>query len=429
MSRIRPLIPLLIAAGILLAGNGLQGTLIALRGAQEGFSPATIGFIGTAYFAGFLIGCIFIVQIMRAVGHIRTFAALAAMAAVGTMILPMFIDPVMWTLVRFLSGFCFAGLFTVMEAWLNSGVENRDRAQILAIYRVIDISCVTGSQFLIPLVGADGYEIFLVMAIMTTISLVPVSLGDRSNPKPPEDVKLDLKRAWLISPLAAVGCIAVGLTNSAFRTMSPVYAEDIGMSVTDVATFMSVSIVGGALVQYPLGYLSDRFDRRAVLLCTTVLALASGLALFLFAGSDRLTNFVLVFIFGSFAMPLYPLSAAHANDRAKPNEFVLLNAGLMLFYSIGAVVGPVAAANVMAVAGPHSLFLFSACVYLFMVVIILWRMGARASVPSEQRGRFVALLRTSLIFARLARRPPQQDGASQKAPDGVQPATKSAKQT
>ncbi|MBX3532002.1 MAG: MFS transporter [Rhizobiaceae bacterium] len=429
MSSIRPLIPLLIAAGILLGGNGLQGTLIALRGAQEGFSAATIGFIGTAYFAGFLIGCIFIVQIMRAVGHIRTFAALAALAAAGTMLLPMFIDPVMWTIVRFLSGFCFAGLFTVMEAWLNSGVENRDRAQILAVYRVIDITCVTGSQFLIPLVGAQGFEIFLVMAIMTTISLVPVSLGDRSNPKPPEDVKLDLKRAWLISPLAAAGCMAVGLSNSAFRTMSPVYAEEIGMSVTDVATFMSVSIIGSALVQYPLGYLSDRFDRRAVLLVTTLLALASALALFLFAGSDRLTNFLLVFMFGSFAMPLYPLSAAHANDRAKPNEFVLLNAGLMLFYSIGAVVGPFAAANVMAVAGPHSLFLFSAAVYVGMVIIIIWRMGARGSVPSDQRGRFVALLRTSLIFARLARRAPPTKGKAQKAGDGVQPAAKSAKQS
>jgi MFS family permease len=435
MSSIRPLIPLLVAAGILLAGNGLQGTLIALRGAQEGFSAATIGFIGTAYFAGFALGCMFIVQIMRAVGHIRVFAALAATAAAGTMILALFIDPVMWTAVRFLSGFCFAGLFTVMEAWLNSGVENRDRAQVLAVYRVIDISAVTGSQFLIPLVGPQGHEIFLVMAIMITISLVPVSLGDRSNPKPPEDVKLDLKRAWLISPLAAAGCIAVGLTNSAFRTMSPVYAEDIGMSVTDVATFMSVSIVGGAVIQYPLGYLSDRFDRRAVLLGTTILAMASAVALVFFAGNDRLANFVLVFIFGSFAMPLYPLSAAHANDRAKPNEYVMLNAGLMMFYSFGAVVGPFAAANVMSVAGPHSLFLFSAAVYLFMIVIIVWRMGARASVPSEQRGRFVALLRTSLIFARLARRTPQkngpsqQEGRTQKARDGVQPAAKSAKQS
>lgn len=410
MSSIRPLIPLLIAAAILLGGNGLQGTLIALRGAQEGFSAATIGFIGTAYFAGFLLGCLFIVQIMRAVGHVRAFSALAALAAVGTILLVMFIDPVMWTVVRFMTGFCFAGLFTVMEAWLNSGVANRDRAQVLSLYRVIDLGSVTGSQFLIPLVGADGPNIFLVMTIMITLSLVPVSLGDRSNPRPPEDLNLDMRRVWLISPLAAIGCIAVGMTNSAFRTMSPVYAEDIGMSVADVATFVSMSIIGGAVIQYPLGYFSDRFDRRIVLLVTTALAMGAALALTFMAGNDRMANFALVFVFGSFAMPLYSLSAAHANDRAGKNEYVMVNAGLMLFYSFGAVVGPFAAASVMERFGPHSLFLFSVGVYALMIATILWRMRARASVPSEERGRFIALLRTSPMFGRLARRTPPQNG-------------------
>ncbi len=435
MSSIRPLVPLLLAAAILLGGNGLQGTLIALRGAQEGFSAATIGFIGTAYFAGFLLGCLVVVPMMRAVGHVRSFSALAALAAVGTLLLVMFIDPVMWTLVRFMSGFCFAGLFTVMEAWLNSGVANRDRAQVLSVYRVVDLCAVTGAQFLIPLVGAGGTEIFLVMAIMITLSLVPVSLGDRSNPKPPDDVKLDLRRAWAISPLAAIGCIAVGLTNSAFRTMSPVYAADVGMSVADVATFVSMSIVGGAVIQYPLGYFSDRFDRRLVLLVTTLLALAAALALALFAGNGRMTDFALVFVFGSFAMPLYSLSAAHANDRAAENEYVLLNAGLMLFYSVGAIVGPFAAANVMEWYGPHSLFLFSVAVYAAMVVAILWRMSARPSVPSEERGRFIALLRTSLLFGRLAARR-ERSGREAKSKTGreagreerLQPAAKSAKQ-
>ncbi len=411
MSAIRPLIPLLLAAAILLGGNGLQSTLIALRGAQEGFSAATIGFMGTTYFAGFLLGCLFIVQIMRAVGHVRTFAALAALAAVGTLVLALFIDPVMWTIVRFLTGFCFAGLFTVMEAWLNSGVANRDRAQVLAVYRVVDLGSVTGAQFLIPAVGAGGYEIFMVMAIMITLSLVPVSLGDRSNPKPPDDVKLDLRRAWRISPLAAIGCIAVGLTNSAFRTMSPVYAEDIGMSVADIATFVSASIIGGAVIQYPLGYFSDRLDRRIVLLATTSAALLAALALPFLAGTNPWANFIWVFIFGSFAMPLYSLSAAHANDRAGENEYVMLNAGLMMFYSFGAVFGPFAAANVMEAAGPHSLFLFSAAVYVAFIGVIVWRMGARASVPDGERGRFTALLRTSLLFGRLVRReanPPKE---------------------
>jgi MFS family permease len=404
MSSLRPLIPLLIAAAILLGGNGLQGTLIALRGAQEGFPPAVIGLMGTAYFAGFLIGCVAVVRILRAVGHIRAFSALAAMAASGTLLLAIMIDPTAWTIIRFVSGFCFAGLFTVIESWINSGVANQDRARVLSIYRIVDLCAVTGSQFLIPVIGVDGFVIFAVMSIMITLSLVPVSLGDRSNPKPPENVKFDLARAWAISPLGAIGCISVGVTNSAFRTLSPVYAQQIGLTVTDVAAFVSVSIIGGALIQYPLGYVSDKWDRRKVLIVTSSLALASALGLALFTGGDRFANFAIVFIFGAFAMPLFSLSAAHANDRAEPGEYVMLNAALMLFYSIGAIGGPFAAAFVMEFYGPHALFVFIAAVYVVFILIILYRMRVRSSVPAGERGRFAALLRTSLIFGRLVGR-------------------------
>src|SRR5688572_18087378 len=262
MSSIRPLIPLLVAAGILLGGNGLQGTLIALRGDEEGFSPAIIGFMGTTYFAGFLLGCVFITRIMKAVGHVRSFSALAALGSVATLTLVLVIDPAVWSAIRFLTGFCFAGLFTIIESWLNSGVSNHDRARVLALYRIIDIGSVTGAQFRIPVFGADGFAIFATMSIIITLSLAPVSLGDRSNPTPPASVKLDLARVWRISPLGCIGCIAVGVTNSSFRTLSPVYAEQIGMNVTDVVTFVSVGIIGGAIIQYPLGYLSDIWDRR-----------------------------------------------------------------------------------------------------------------------------------------------------------------------
>jgi MFS family permease len=404
MSSIRPLIPLLIAAGILLGGNGLQGTLIALRGAQEGFSPATIGFMGTAYFGGFLLGCVFITRIMRAVGYVRSFSALAAIASAGTLLLVLIIDPLFWSAMRFTTGFCFAGLFTVMEAWMNSSVQNHDRARVLALYRMVDIGSVTGAQFLIPVFGPEGFTIFAIMSIMITLSLVPVTLGDRSNPTAPEEVKLDLARVWRISPLASIGCIAVGLTNSSFRSLSPVYAEQIGMSVTDVVTFVSIGIIGGALIQYPLGHLSDLWDRRRILLITTSGAMIAALALVFWAGTGPLANFALVFIFGSFAMPLYSLSAAHANDRADKGEFVLVNAALMMFYSFGAIGGPVVAASFMQRFGPHWLFIFCATVYAIFILIIVYRMQARAAVPASRRGRFTALLRTSTIFARLTRR-------------------------
>ncbi len=403
MSAIRPLIPLLLAAGILLGGNGLQGTLVALRGAQEGFSPAVIGFVGTAYFCGFLLGCLAVGRIMKAVGHVRTFSALAAIASAGALILVLAIDPVVWAAMRFFTGFCFAGLFTVMESWLNAGVPNAQRARILALYRIVDISSVTGAQFLIPVFGPGGFTIFAIMSMMITLSLVPVSLGDRSSPPPPEDVKLDLRRVFRISPLGCIGCIAVGVTNSSFRTLSPVYAQEIGMSVTDVVTFVSVGIIGGALIQYPLGHLSDRWDRRKVLLVATIGALLTAIALVVAAGSPSLVIFGLVFVFGSFAMPMFSLSAAHANDRAEPGDFVVVNAALMLFYSIGAIFGPFSASFVMESLGPSALFGFIAAVYCVFLPFVLYRMKARTGVPADDRGRFVALLRTSTIFARLAR--------------------------
>jgi MFS family permease len=408
LSSIRPLIPLLLAAGILLGGNGLQGTLIALRGAQEGFSPTVIGFMGTAYFGGFLLGCLAVGRIMKAVGHVRAFASLAAIASAGTLMLVLVIDPVMWSVIRFTTGFCFAGLFTIMESWLNSGVANADRARVLAVYRMVDIGSVTGAQFLIPIFGAGGFTIFAIMSIMITLSLVPVSLGDRSNPKAPEDVKLDLLRVFRISPLGCIGCIAVGLTNSSFRTLSPVYAEQLGMSVTEVVTFVSVGIIGGAIIQYPLGYLSDLWDRRRVLLISTTGAMASAALLSVAAGGGGpLLNLALVFVFGSFAMPLFSLSAAHANDRAGPDEFVLVNAALMLFYSFGAIGGPFAASFAMESWGPGALFAFIGAIYAVFILLIVYRMRVRSGVPAERRGRFIALLRTSTIFARLARQAPR----------------------
>src|SRR6185436_14592224 len=208
MSTLRPLVPLLVTAGILLGGNGLQGTLIALRGAMEGFQASTIGWTGTFYFMGFLLGCLAISHMMRAVGYVRSFSALAAIAAASTLLLVLVIDPVMWTVIRFATGFCFAGLFTIMESWLNAGASNADRARVLALYRIIDIGTVTGAQFMIPVFGAGGFTIFAIMTMMITLSLVPVSLADRSNPVPPEEVGLDLPRVWRISPLACIGCIS-----------------------------------------------------------------------------------------------------------------------------------------------------------------------------------------------------------------------------
>ena len=403
MSAIRPLIPLLMAAGLLLAGNGLFSTLIAVRGAQEGMSAGHIGWMGTTYFIGFLIGCIFVPRLLHDVGHIRTFAALAALASCATLFLVLIIDPYCWMASRFVIGICFSGLFTTIESWLNSGIANKDRGQVMAFYRVLDIVVVSGAQYMMPIFGTGGFTIFGIMTLMICLSLVPVAVGDRSKPKAPEVVKFDIKAIWIISPLASIGCVTIGMTNAAFRYVGPLYAESIGLSLSSVATFISLGVIGGAILQYPLGLLSDRYDRRWILIFATMGAVVSGLFISMIAGENVNLVYVGIFLFGAFSLPLYSLSAAHANDRATKDQYVLLAAGLMFFYGIGASIGPPASSLMLSLYGPSALFLFTSIVHGSLVVVTLWRMRQRKAVPMHRRGPFQMLLRTSPVMQKLTR--------------------------
>ncbi len=404
MRAILPLVPLLVAAGILLAGNGLLGTLIALRGAEEGFSVFQIGLMGTTYFMGFLAGSVLVPQLLQSVGHIRTFSALAAIATASTLAMILIIDVGAWTGLRFILGLCFSGLFATIESWLNSSIPNQVRGKVLSLYRLLDLAVVTGAQFLIPLFGTSGFILFGLMAILTSLSLVPVSLADRSNPKPPKGIKFDLPGIWRLSPLACIGCITIGMTNSAFRLIGPLYASEIGLSIANVAGFMTAGIIGGAVLQYPLGWWSDRFDRRWVLIFATSGATLSGLFISYVAGTDPQLNYVGIFIFGAFALPLYSLSSAHANDRADKSQYVLVATGLIFFFSVGATIGPLASSLLVQNFGPSALFNFTSVVHGSLILLAFLRIGQRRSVPVEGRKGFVMLLRTSAHMPKMARK-------------------------
>ncbi len=403
MSTIRPLIPLLLTAGILIGGNGLQGTFIALRASQEGFSTATIGFVGAGYSIGFAIGCIYVTRVLRAIGHIRTFSAMAAIASASAIAMVLLIDPLMWFIMRIVAGICFASLFATVESWLNASVTNANRARTLSIYRLVDLGSVTAAQYLIPGIGIGGFELFAIVAMALSLSLVPISLADRSSPTVPEAIRFDVKKLWNISPLATVGCIVVGLTNAAFRNLGPIYAHDIGLSVTAIASFMSAGIVGGVVLQYPLGIYSDRLDRRLIILVATLGSALAALYLAFFAGGDEWRNFVGIFIFGAFAMPLYSLCSAHANDHAGEGEHALVSAGMLFFWSCGAIIGPLFASVLLQVFGPQALFLYTAVILVAFMGYTALRMSARPAVPAgARRSRFRNLLRTSFFFNKLA---------------------------
>ena len=411
MHDIRPLIPLLITAGILIGGNGLQGTFISLRGIEEGFSTSVIGMVGTGYFLGFVIGCVYVTTIMRAIGHIRAFSALAAIASAASIMMVLVIDPISWFLMRLVQGACFAGLFAVVESWLNARVTNATRARTLSVYRFVDLGSVTAAQYMIPLFGVSGIDLFAIIAMALSLSLVPISFADKSSPAPPKDVKFDIKVLWSVSPLATVGCIVIGLTNSSFRSLGPIYADSIGMSVTAIATFMSIGIFAGIVLQYPLGHYSDKLDRRVIILVSTIGALIASIYLAFLAGDGELANFIGIFAFGAFALPLYSLCSAHANDHAAPGQHALVSAGTLFFWSIGAVVGPLIASFLMEAFGPHALFAYVIVVLTFFAAYTLARIRARDAVPTEQRRmRFRSLLRTSTYFSKLATPPNEKDG-------------------
>ncbi|MCO5730718.1 MFS transporter [Rhizobium sp. SSA_523] len=409
MSTIRPLVPLLVTAGILIGGNGLQGTYIALRGSSEGFSPSVIGLIGAGYSIGFAIGCLYVTRILRSIGHIRTFAAMAAIAACCSILMPLVISPIFWTLMRFAIGICVASLFAVVESWINAKVTNQNRARTLSVYRLVDLSSVTLAQYLIPAFGIDGPVIFSLVAIALALSLVPISVADRSSPTPPEAINYDIRAVWRISPLSVVGVVAVGLSMAAFRNIGPLYAQDIGMDVTQIATFMSAGIIGGVVLQYPLGLFSDRLDRRKVIIWATIGTILTGGYLSFFAGTDETSNIIGVFIYGAFAMPLYSLCSAHGNDHAKPGEHALVSAGLLFFWSIGATIGPLLASLLLQFIGPEAFFVYTSFIFAGFLWYTVVRMRVRPPVPPSQRpGRFRALLRTSPYFNRLAGAPSDQ---------------------
>lgn len=410
MSHIRPLIPLLVTAGILIGGNGLQSTFISLRALREGFSPSTIGLVGAGYNIGFAIGCIYVTRIIRSIGHIRTFSALAAIASAASIAMVLFIDPVFWCAMRLVQGVCFAGLFAVVESWLNARVTNANRARTLSIYRFVDLGSVTLAQYLIPAVGIEGFQLFAVISIALTLSLVPISLTDRSSPGAPEAIRFDVKTLWNISPLATVGCIVVGLTNSVFRSLGPVYAAGIGLSVTAIATFMSVGIFAGVVLQYPLGAYSDKLDRRLIILVSALGSLAACLFLALLAGGNEWLNFAGIFVFGAFAMPLYSLCSAHANDHASPGQHALVSAGTLFFWSLGSVIGPLFASFMLDIFGPRVLFIYMTAVLFLFMLYTLQRITVREGVPAEARTmRFRSLLRTSTFFNKLAAPPSEKN--------------------
>lgn len=385
---------ILLSTGFLLLGYGLTNTLVPLRAHLEGFSDVAIGVLGSFYYAGFVAGCFVVPRLLARVGHIRTFAVAASLTAATVLIQPMITAPAVWFAVRAAYGFCAAGVYMVIESWLNDRATNETRGRILSAYIVVNFGCLMLGQWLLPLAPPMGYELFSLAAILFIVCVLPVGLTLLPQPAPQSAPALRVRRLMASSPVGLAGVVTVGLANGAFWTLGPVYAIALHFSTTGIAIFMSAFILGGILVQFPLGRFSDRVDRRWIIAGVCAAAAVGGVALALdglWSARMPWLLYPLALYFGAAMFPLYSLSIAHANDRIARTEFVEASATLLMVNALASVAGPSIAAVVMAHAGMSSLFFYTAAVHTLMVVFTLTRLGVRGAAPDEAREHYVTV--------------------------------------
>lgn len=400
--------PLLFSAAIMIMGNGLFGTLVAVRMDLDGIGVGTIGLVLAFYSAGFALGTIICPRIVLLVGHIRTFAAFAAIASATALFHALLVDPVVWAALRFITGVSMAVLFTIIESWLNARAVNAVRGRVMSSYMAVNYTAFGLSQPWLTAMDPAGFALFSVVAMLVSLSLVPLALTPVETPPVIKVKRFGLRTLIAISPLGVAGCFSVGLISAAFSGMGPVYARTIDVSPSWVAGFMMTAIFAGFLLQYPMGRLSDRFDRRQVILGIAIALAVVSAALALFGGLSMTLMLCLLAVFGGLSYTIYPLSLSHANDFMQPEQLVPAAAGLLLCYGIGAVFGPVMASRVMGFLGPSGLFVWTGTVAALLALFTVWRMTRRVAKPNEEQGSFVAVPTTTPIAAELDPRAPDE---------------------
>ena len=396
---ITPILALLISVSLLLMGNGLQNTLLPVRASIEAFSAIDIGIMGSAYFLGFGAGCIYGPYIVRRVGHIRTFTAMATIASCAVLVHAFVLNPTIWWLLRVATGICFAVLYMVIESWLNEKATNANRGTVFSIYTIINLTVVTLGQMMLVLDEPSNFMLFSFASILVSLAAVPVALSTSAEPSPIQSVKIDFRGLFHTSPVGVVGCLAVGLSNGAFWALAPVFAQGDSAEVSTVAIFMSVAVIAGAVGQWPFGRMSDRMDRRRVILVVSVGGMCAGIVLALLSPSLESWLLLSAFAYGLFAFPLYSLCVAHTNDFADESKYVEVACGLLLVYAIGAVAGPIAASVFMRFIGGGGLFAFTALVHFGLIFYVIHRLRQREVSPAAEHISFADAMRVGLTVS------------------------------
>ena len=387
--------------------SGGVGPLDALSGLKLDFSTQQIGLLGSSHFIGFFIGCWWAPRLMGSVGHSRAFAAFTAAGAIGLLAHMLVINPYAWALMRIASGLCVAGCYTVIEAWLQAKVTNETRGRAMGTYRIVDMSGSLMAQLMIGVLSPASYVSYNLLAILCCAALLPLTLTKVPQPETPKAPRLRPMLAFERSPLAAAGVVVAALSAASFRMVGPLYGQEVGLSIGQIAWFLSAFVLGGALAQYPAGWLADKYDRRWVLIWLSVAAMLSCGVTVMSTGFGTTGIMITAFLFGFTSFPIYSVAAAHAHDFAEDSERVELSAALMFFYALGAIAAPYGASVLINAFGPSALFVLIASAHALLVIFGLTRMLARPT-PSDKTD-YIYTPRTSFIVGRLNRRKRRND--------------------
>ncbi|WP_334175328.1 MFS transporter [Pseudoxanthobacter sp.] len=386
-SPLRPVLSLLLGAAFILAGNGLQFTLLPLSGEAFYFSPSDLGLIGSAYYVGFVGGCLVAPYLVQRAGHIRAFAAMVATASATILGHILVVDPHMWMVLRMVTGFCLAGLYLIIESWLNDRATNENRGLIMSAYIVVNFAAITGGQMMVTLNPITSFRSFAIASVLSSLAVIPVALTRSAQPAPLAIVRFNPLPLYRAAPVGIIGVFMIGVANGAFWSLGPLFATGNGMSVDDAAIFMSLAVLAGALSQWPAGQVSDHFDRRKVLAVLLALGAAAGFALWK-APMHPTTLMVLGVVFGALTLPGYSLAAAHAYDKTPAGGYVQTATTVLLSNGVGSIFGPALASLLMGRLGPSSLFLFTAVVQLLLLAYIVLRIMVRHPTPKADKSAF-----------------------------------------
>jgi len=372
-----PLAALLAGVALLLAGSGLLGTLLAVRGSLEGFDGRTLGLVMSGYFAGFFVGTFLAPMLIRRIGHIRTFAFCAGLATIAVLLHPIFVNAPAWFGLRVLTGIALVSLYTVIESWLNAQPDPALRGRIFTLYMAVNLGAIAAGQLLLGLGEDGGFMLFSLVAVLVCASALPVTLTRLTQPSIPETPRLGLRKLYAVAPAATLAAGISGLAMGAFWGLGPVYAGQIGFDRDGVSHFMIATILGGALLQWPIGRLSDRVDRRIGLALVCLVAAAVALLALLAGDWGRWPVYGLFFAFGGMAFSIYPMSVAHMLDTLAPEDLLSGCSSLLLVHGIGAALGPAIAGELMTRNGPGALPAYFAAVLAALAAFLLMRLAAR----------------------------------------------------